>query len=138
MEARKMCTACEEKPHQQVQIVWLTTSAIKSHWRAKVEKLKHEASAKEDEINQLRIKLENLLNDQAKGTKSPEKSQKQIDHLKDKINILINQLADERASSEAIQDEQDETIAQLRKELDKQKSITERIMKHLGIGKTNE
>ena len=103
-----------------------------------VEKLKHEASAKEDEINQLRIKLENLLNDQAKGTKSPEKSQKQIDHLKDKINILINQLANERASSEAIQDEQDETIAQLRKELEKQKSITERIMKHLGIGKTNE
>ena len=58
--------------------------------------------------------------------------------IKDKINILINQLANERASSEAIQDEQDETIAQLRKELEKQKSITERIMKHLGIGKTNE
>ena len=130
-----MCIACEEKPST-------SSNSLADNFSNQIalaggRKAKHEASAKEDEINQLRIK-QNLINDQAKGTKSPEKSQNQIDHLKDKINILINQLADERASSEAIQDEQDETIAQLRKELDKQKSITERIMKHLGIGKTNE
>ncbi|OUV13809.1 MAG: hypothetical protein CBC46_06700 [Verrucomicrobiaceae bacterium TMED86] len=54
------------------------------------------------------------------------------------INTLIAQLSKERTNSEAIQDEQDETIAQLREELEKQKSITERIMNHLGIAKINK
>ena len=62
----------------------------------------------------------------------------QIDKLKKDINTLIAQLSKERTNSEAIQDEQDETIAQLREELEKQKSITERIMNHLGIAKINK
>jgi hypothetical protein len=41
-------------------------------------------------------------------------------------------------NSDTIQDDQDKTIAQLREEIDKQKSITERIMKHLGIAKINK
>ena len=100
-----------------------------------VEKLKHEALSKENEINQLRINLEELLRNQARNPEPSKKSQKQIDTLKNKINTLIKQLSQERTNFEAIQDEQDKTITQLRDELEKQKSFTERIMKHLGLAK---
>ena len=105
---------------------------------SEVEKLKLEASSKEDEINQLRAKLERLLKNQKVNQAPSQQSQEQIDKLKKDINTLIAQLSKERTNSEAIQDEQDETIAQLREELEKQKSITERIMNHLGIAKINK
>ena len=105
---------------------------------SEVENLKHHVSEKEDEINELQAELEKLLSNQAKSIKPSKRSQEQIDQLKDKIDDLMHQLSKERANAEAIQNEQDETIAQLKQELEKQKSITKQIMKHLGIAKTNQ
>ena len=103
-----------------------------------VEKLKYYVSEKEDEISQLQAELNKLLSNQSKGPKPTKRSQEQIDQLKDKIDNLMRQLSKERVTAEDIQNERDETIAQLKQELEKQRSITERIMKHLGIAKANQ
>jgi len=101
--------------------------------RGDIETLKLEAESKQDEIDRLKEKLDQLIN-QPKGQESEEV----ITNLKNQIKDLVEQLALERKESETNQDKQSATIRTLQAELKRQKEITQKILQKLGMLKIDQ
>ena len=105
--------------------------SIKIAMRGDIEMLKLEAKSKQAEIDRLKDKLDQLIN-QSEGQESEEV----ITNLKNQIKDLVEQLALERQDSETSHDKQSATIRLLQTELKRQKEFTQRIMQKLGMLKT--
>ena len=102
--------------------------SIEVAMRGDIETLKLEAKSKQAEIDRLKAKLEQLINQsEAEG------SEEVIISLKNQIKDLVEQLALERKESETTYDKQSATIQLLQTELKRQKEITQRIMQKLGM-----
>ena len=96
--------------------------------RSNIETLRLEAESKQDEIDRLKDKLDQLINQSEEA-----ESEEMITHLKNQIKELVQQLALERQEAETKHDQQSETIQSLQDELRKQKEITQKIMLKLGM-----
>ena len=96
--------------------------------RSNIETLRLEAESKQDEIDRLKDKLDQLINQSEEA-----ESEEMITHLKNQIKELVQQLALERQEAETKHNQQSETIQSLQDELRKQKEITQKIMLKLGM-----
>ena len=83
--------------------------------RSNIETLRLEAESKQDEIDRLKDKLDQLINQSEEA-----ESEEMITHLKNQIKELVQQLALERQEAETKHNQQSETIESLQEELKKQ------------------